>query len=349
VNGTPRPPLHFAVPEGIDDPERVSGGNVYDRRLRDGLRAAGWEVRMLPVPAVAGGLAGELRRLPDGALVLVDGLLVSHDPAAVLDHTGRLRTAVLAHMVPSPLPDPERRALASAQRIVATSGWTRAQLIARGAADPLRSVVAHPGADPAPAVNVSASGGRLLCVGVVAPHKGQDLLVDALIASAGLPGWTCTIAGSLTSDARYAAALRERADRAGLGARLRFAGVLTGPELERAYADADLVVLPSRDESYSMALTESLAHGIPVVASGVGGMPEAIGSSGAALLVPSGDPRELAQMLQRWWSDGELRRQLTAAARHARASARGWAATTTVVDAALRELAGVAEPVGAVR
>ena len=36
--------LRFLVPAGVDDPRRVSGGNVYDRRVRDGLRRRGWEV-----------------------------------------------------------------------------------------------------------------------------------------------------------------------------------------------------------------------------------------------------------------------------------------------------------------
>ena len=38
--------LHFVVPDGIDDPARPSGGNAYDVRARDGLGAAGWDVRM---------------------------------------------------------------------------------------------------------------------------------------------------------------------------------------------------------------------------------------------------------------------------------------------------------------
>ena len=44
--------LHFIVPEGIEDPMRVSGGNVYDVRVRDALAALGWRVR------AGGGAAG---------------------------------------------------------------------------------------------------------------------------------------------------------------------------------------------------------------------------------------------------------------------------------------------------
>ena len=46
--------VHFLVPDGIDDDERVSGGNVYDRRISEALRARGLDVRMLRVAAGGG-------------------------------------------------------------------------------------------------------------------------------------------------------------------------------------------------------------------------------------------------------------------------------------------------------
>ena len=56
------------------------------------------------------------------------------------------------------------------------------------------------------------------------------------------------------------------------------AGVLIGAALSHAYATADVFVAPSRSESYGMAVTEALAHGVPVIAAAVGGLPEALGS-----------------------------------------------------------------------
>ena len=64
----------------------------------------------------------------------------------------------------------------------------------------------------------------------------------------------------------FVEALTAVIDAAGLAGRIRFTGVLTGPALAEAYADADLVVLPSRTESYGMAVAEALAHGVPVLA-----------------------------------------------------------------------------------
>ena len=111
--------LHVIVPEGIDDPARPSGGNTYDRRVCDGLVALGWTV----YEHVGGDLARALGRVPDDAVVLVDGLIASPAPEALMPHAGRLRQVVLLHM---PLGNRrERAALAAAESIVTTSQWAR--------------------------------------------------------------------------------------------------------------------------------------------------------------------------------------------------------------------------------
>ncbi|MYS57099.1 glycosyltransferase family 1 protein, partial [Streptomyces sp. SID6013] len=76
-------PVHFVMPGGVDDPAAPSGGNAYDRRVRLDLPGFGWRVRGLPVDgdwprpddAARAELARLLRRLPDGAVVLLDGLV----------------------------------------------------------------------------------------------------------------------------------------------------------------------------------------------------------------------------------------------------------------------------------
>lgn len=339
----------FVVPDALDDPERVSGGNVYDQRVRDGLRADGREVRMVPIADPGQGPTGRaLARLPEGALVLVDGLLASREPRALIAHGARLRVVVLVHMVDGALSDDQAAALRAARRIVATSSWTRCELLEQDIADARRIVVARPGVDPAPATRTSARGGRLLSVAAVAPHKGHDLLVHALTGFSDRDDWTCTFVGSLEVDPGFVQALREQLDSVGLGDRVRFAGVLSGRELAAAYAAADLMVLPSRTESYGMAVAEALAHGVPVLATAVGGLPEAIAVPQAAALVPPDDVWALRVVLQQWWTDPECRRARTAAAREARAVGRSWRTTTSLVAAALdaaRADAGRAEAV----
>ncbi len=98
-----------------------------------------------------------------------------------------------------------------------------------------------------------------------------------------------------TSTAEFVARLRRLAEDKGLGDRVCFTGPLTGDELDRAYAEADVLVLASRAETYGMVVTEALARGLPVIAGEVGGVPEALGhaadGSRPGLLVPPGDPQ----------------------------------------------------------
>jgi len=334
--------VHFVVPEGVDEPARVSGGNVYDLALRDGLTRLGWEVRM---PAQADGdLSATLARLPDGSLALIDGLLATRSPDAVSGESARLRLVVLAHMVAaSVVPEAERAAVAERERrafdaaggIVATSRWIRDELVAEGVARADRIAVARPGVDPAPATDASDDGGRLLCVGAVAPHKGQDVLVRALAGLDEGRDWTCTIVGSLEVDPDFAEALTAVVESTGLADRVRFTGVLTGRDLEDAYSAADLVVAPSRAEGFGMAVADALARGIPVLASRVGGLPEALGDGGAGILVPPDDPWALRVVLQQWWRDSARREALKAEAMRARHSAPGWRETAETVAAAL--------------
>ena len=117
---------------------------------------------------------------------------------------------------------------------------------------------------------------------------------------------------------------------------MTFAGAVTGAELDRAYARADLLVLPSHAETYGMVVTEALARGIPVLATGVGGVAEALGDGvRPGLLVPPGDPRALAGALRAWLTDAGLRAHLRAAAKARRATLRRWADTTAVLDGVL--------------
>ena len=124
---------------------------------------------------------------------------------------------------------------------------------------------------------------------------------------------------------------------------MRFTGALVGPELEAAYAGADLLVTASRGETYGMAVTEALAHGIPVLATRVGGLPEAVGRAPGGrrpgILVPPDDPGALAGAVEHWLGDPGLRAHLRAATQGRRASLPTWSATSAEVD---RVLAAVA-------
>lgn len=314
------------LPNDIDDPAEPSGGNVYDRRVLTGLTGLGWAVREHPVPgpwphprpADRASLARLLDTVPDGAIVLVDGLVASAVPDVLVPTAARLRLVVLVHL---PLGGAaEAAVLGAARAVVATSTWTAGRL-------PVRAHVATPGVDPAPLAPGTAAGTRLLCVAAVTPHKGHGRLLAAL---PDLP-CECACVGSLTRDPAYAAGLP--AD-----PRVRFPGPLVGTELAAAYAAADLLVLPSRGETYGMVVTEALARGIPVVAGAVGGVAEALGQAPdgtvpGLLVAPTVEG--LAGALRSWLTDAGLRDRLRRSARGRRGTLTGWDVTAREVSYAL--------------
>jgi glycosyltransferase involved in cell wall biosynthesis len=336
--------VHVIVPEGVDDPARPSGGNTYDRRVCEGLVALGWAVHEHAVLGEAGtaALARAVERIPDGAVVLFDGLIASPAPEALAPHSTRLRQVVLVHM---PLDDRrEREVLAAATAVLTTSEWARRRLTELYALPVDRVHVAEPGVDAADLAPGTAAGDALLCVAAVTRDKGHDVLLDGLATVTDL-SWRCACVGSLDRDPAFADRVQRRALGGLLRDRVRFAGPRTGDALDRAYAAADLLVLASHAETYGMVVTEALARGLPVIAADVGGITEALGHGEdgirPGLLVPPGDPAALGAALRRWLEDAELRGSLRRAARERRASLRGWAATTSVVAGVLMGAAGM--------
>jgi glycosyltransferase involved in cell wall biosynthesis len=229
--------------------------------------------------------------------------------------------------------------------VVTTSEWTRGSLLGRYPLDPARVHVATPGTDAVPVAPGTPDGGRLLCVAAVAPHKGHDVLVDAL---AGVEGpWRCTVVGSPDRDPPFAARLERRAVAAGIAERIRYTGPRVDEDLLREHGGADLLVVPSRGETYGMVVAEALAAGLPVLATGVGGVPEALGRTAAGrpgMLVPPGVPGALAAALTRWLTDPGLRCRLRHAARARRPSLPSWQATIDRVGEVLTAVLGEPDP-----
>jgi len=340
--------VHVVVPEGIDDPIRPSGGNLFDNRVCHGLAAAGWTVHVHAVPGSwpqpdapsFAALASAVGRIPDGAVVLLDGLVASPAPEVLVPEAGRLRLVALVHMplghgtINNGAREREGALLSAVASVVATSGWARRLLRELYSLPGDRVRVAEPGVDAADLASGTATAGALLSVAAVTPGKGHDVLLDALSMLGDLRWhWQCV--GSLERDPAFAEDLRRRALDGGMRGRVRFSGPQTGTDLARSYDSADVLVLPSRAETYGMVVTEALARGLPVVAAEVGGVPEALGHGvdGArpGLLVPPADPGALRDALRLWLENEGLRRRLRRAARERRALLSPWSTTTSVV------------------
>ena len=346
--------VHVVVPDGIDDPARPSGGNAYDRQVCGALAEMGWPIHVHPVPgswpqpdaAAFAALASVVQQIPDGAVALLDGLVASTVPEVLVPHAKRLRLVALVHMplgqgsVESEVRIREGAVLSAAESVVTTSSWSRRMLLDMYSLRGNKVHVAEPGVEPASLAPGTAAGGALLCVAAVVHGKGHDLLLDALATMTDLP-WQCLCVGSLKRDPAFAGSLRQRVLDDGLDGRLRFTGPRSGADLDRSYAAADLLVLPSRAETYGMVIIEALSHGLPVVAAHVGGVAEALGHGAGGvrpgLLIPPENPAALAAGLRTWLEDADVRAVWRRAARQRRGSLPAWSATASVLAGVLAE------------
>jgi glycosyltransferase involved in cell wall biosynthesis len=228
--------------------------------------------------------------------------------------------------------------LAASSAVVTTSAWARWRLLDLYALPADRVHVALPGVDPACLASGSDGGTQLLCVAAVTQHKGHDLLAEALAKVPELP-WSCVCVGPLTGDPAFVDWLRQRMEAYGLADRMRLVGPRTADQLDAAYAAADLLVLPSRGETYGMVVTEALARGIPVLATAANGLPEAVGrapgGSLPGMLVEPDDPVALADALRRWLCSADLREQLRRSARGRRTMLTGWEVTSGQISKVL--------------
>ncbi|WP_017602953.1 glycosyltransferase family 4 protein [Nocardiopsis alkaliphila] len=335
----------MTIPFVVPATDMPSGGTLYDLRI---THAGSGLLRTVPVagawprpgPQGRAALSRVLERAPDGGRVLLDGLVACGVPEVILPQARRLRLVVLVHLPLSQETglDPERAqnldireraVLRSCATVVATGEWAARWIREHHGLD--RVAVVPPGVDPAPPArgsgfeDTAGAVPRLLCVASLTPRKGHDVLFEALSDLDDLV-WECVCVGPGTP-------------LPGAGERVRFTGPLRGPELEAAYDSADLLVLPSRAETYGMVVTEALARGVPVVAGEVGGVPEALGRASDAsvpgLLVPPGRPRALADALRSWLTEPRVRERLRASARSRRGDLAGWDEAARAMDRVL--------------
>ncbi len=154
---------------------------------------------------------------------------------------------------------------------------------------------------------------RLLFLGNLTALKGLPDLLQALAHPDLAPlAWRVQVAGpgDVGACTRRAAAL-------GIADRVEFLGWVAEAGVIELLARADIFVLPSRNEGLSLAVLEAMAHGCAVVTTPVGATRDAVTDGESGLLVPVGDPQQLAMALQRLIADPALRARLRSNARQA--------------------------------
>jgi glycosyltransferase involved in cell wall biosynthesis len=348
--------LAFLVPGSLD---QLTGGYLYDRHVVDGLRRQGRAVDVVSLPGgypdadadTRASAAEALRRLPDGSTAVVDGLALPGFAECLRTQGQRLRLVGLIHhplsLETGLVPERARQVarleaglwpcLAAA---VCPSEHTAAAVRAAGLPADRVAVIAPGTARPAAraAAPRPATGPlRLLAVGSIVPRKGHRLLVEAL-AGIGSVDWRLDCIGSLERDPAAVDDLRTCIAGHGLGERVLLSGEQPAERLAEAYRDADLFVLPSFHEGYGMVFAEALAHGVPVVATTAGAIPDTVPAA-ASRLVPPGDVPALQAALRQVLTDPALRARLAAAAAQAAGALPSWDDAVRAWAAVLDEVA----------
>lgn len=331
--------LAFVSPGPLD---QLTGGYLFGRGVVDGLRVAGRAVEVHALEgrfpdaddAALASAARALAALPDGAVVVIDGLALPAFTGCLAREAQRLRVIGFIHhplSLESGLSAFEARRYADIEArlwpllrgAICPSSVTASAVIAAGVPQ-ARVAVTPPGTDKPEAIPERARSGplRLLAVGTITPRKGHRLLVEALAGLSHLD-WRLTCIGSLERDRDEASALRDAIAPVGLADRIVLLGERPQSEVAAAYRGADIFVLPSFHEGYGMAYAEALAHGLPVIATDAGAIRDVVPAS-AGVLVPPGDARALRDALLRVLTDTSLRARLAAGAARAAAALPDW-------------------------
>jgi glycosyltransferase involved in cell wall biosynthesis len=344
----------FAVPGDLDTP---TGGYAYDRRMIAELRELGWRPEVInlgegfprPSALTRAAAKAQLADVPKGRPIVIDGLAfgvlpeaaeelqATHPLVALVHHPLALETGLAADEAAA-LRESEGRALSCTRGVIANSGATARALAADYGVPAERITVAPPGTDRAPAMRRKGTSTlvALLAVGAVVPRKGYDVLVAALAQLLDLP-WRLTIAGDCGRDGETAAKLRADIVRHRLEPRVTIEDAVKVERLSELYAGFDLFVLPSRYEGFGMAYAEAIAHGLPVIGTTAGAIPETVPAS-AGVLIPPDDVSALAAALRRLIEDGDERARLAAGARAAAEKLPTWRASAELFSQAIERV-----------
>ena len=333
-----------------------SGGFRYDRKLIEGLRAAGDTVTVIELPwrsyhrGALDSLDPRFRdRLDvDVEVMLQDELahpsLVGHNrrlPYSVVSIVHHLRASEGRRLTPL-YRAVERRYLSTVDGVVCNSEPTRES--ARALSLDPDTVVAPPAGDrldpgvgpkqlavPAPAEPL-----RVVFVGNITPRKGLDTLVRGVAASEAAVD--VTVVGRAVNGS-HAADVRQLVREHGLTDRVNFTGRCSDSELAEHLHMAHVLAVPSRYEGFGIAYLEGMSFGLPALATRAGGATDVVTDGETGYLVEPNDPIAVGRALTRFASDPGRLTEMRRAARQRYEAHPDWAETTARVRRLLAEVA----------
>jgi glycosyltransferase involved in cell wall biosynthesis len=343
-------PVYFAVPGDINN---LTGGYGYDRELIKGLSQLGIIVELLslsaefPIPSASTieETALLFASLPDGAIVIADGLAfgvmdnIARQEAtrlniiALCHHPLALETGISVEQARQ-LQASEAIALAAARAVIVTSAATAQLLIQHFSVSAEKISLACPGTYRQQFATSNNQPPQLLTVATLTKRKGHDVLIKALAQIKHLD-WQARWVGSAAFDPEWASDLVQLIYSSGLENRIEILGNID--DLNSEFSSADAFILPSHFEGYGMAFAEALAFGLPVIAAHAGAVPDLVPAD-AGILIPPANEHALAIAITELLTNHPYRQQLQLGAQRAALTLPTWKDCAKIVVGVINHL-----------
>lgn len=241
----------------------------------------------------------------------VVGHQLSHEldlPLVTTFHTLARVKAEMGDLEPQSRMDAEALVVACSDVMIANAQVEREQLIDLYGANPERVEIVAPGVDRAffspgrregAQTAIGYEGGPLVMfVGRIQPLKGVDVAVEALAQLRTTDAHLMVVGGASGREgASEVDKIKRLIESLGIGDRVSFVPPQPHYALSTYYRAADVVVMPSRSESFGLVALEAAACGIPVVASAVGGLTTLVRNGETGFLIDGRDPADYAEAI----------------------------------------------------
>lgn len=339
----------FAIP---GDMHRRTGGFIYEATALSTLNRMGFKTQHLQLPdsfpdPTQADMAKTLNLLdavPHTVPIILDGLVFGAiDPeglakvpapvVAMIHHPLGLETGLSRERADFLL-DNEAAALSHAAHVFVPSPHTANILQDKFGVAADKITICLPGFAPVARTPQRTKPPLILSVGLLAPRKGHDVLLNALAHIRDLD-WQASIVGAV-HDPITARTLHEQADRLHLSDRVTFAGELAKDALQSLYSGAHIFALATRYEGYGMVLSEAMQYGLPVLSCRTGAVPDTVGNGG--ILTDVDDVDGFANALRDLLTQPDLHSEMATNARRIAENLPTWEDTARRMAAVLDTL-----------
>jgi glycosyltransferase involved in cell wall biosynthesis len=340
--------LFFVIPGDIHS---LTGGYLYNKRIAEGLRQRDYDVQILGLDdplydtaAIEKTCRMQFGKLEKGSWVVIDSLALGLLGTIIREFKNHLHLVGLIHLPVSydplarkndkTLSGNELEALQDTCHLILTGKFIMHILLDGGLAREKMSLV-EPGVDLFPRKPFYArQPSELLCISNYSAVKAQHVLVNAL-SKLRKWNWTMRLYGNTGTDRDYVNSLVSLINREKLQKRILLYDTLERKNMSAQFLKADLFIFPSVFESYGMVLTESLSHGIPVLTTTAGNIPNTVPPSMGMFTEP-GNSDEMAAVLEELFMDEGKYRSLCEAASVYYRQARPWSKAVDEFEQVIR-------------